>query len=434
MVISTLADGAFAAYPADLDGDGDMDVLSASWFDDKIAWYENTNGQGSFGSQIIISDSADGASSIFAADIDGDGDLDVLSASWYDDMIAWYENTDGNGQFGEEKIITTQANLANAVHAEDLDGDGDIDVLSASGIDDKIAWYENLDGNGNFSGQQIISSTANNAWSVYADDIDGDGDMDVLAASRDDDQIAWFENTDGQGSFSIKHIVALTANAAVSVYSTDIDGDGDPDVVSASMNDNKIAWYENTDGLGNFGSENIISQSIGGAAFVYACDLDNDNDADVLASATDGNRFYWFINTDGLGNFSNGIIIDIDNYNAMTIIAADLSGDSLPDVLTSSFGDNKIAWYKNLGYTNIDAFNQNEYSIFPNPCTDQITIEQEIQGQAHITITDVFGVVVFEKVITELQETINISTLESGVYFIDVFQGTEKQVKKIVKI
>ena len=77
-------------YAVDLDGDGDIDVLSASWNDDKIAWYENDGSQ-SFTARIITS-SADGASSVYAVDLDGDGDMDVLSASFRDDKIAWYEN------------------------------------------------------------------------------------------------------------------------------------------------------------------------------------------------------------------------------------------------------------------------------------------------------------------------------------------------------
>ena len=93
------------AYAADLDGDGDYDILSASSWHDRIAWYEN-NGSGIFGSTQTITTGADGANSVYAADLDGDGDYDVLSASEYDDRIAWYENN-GSGTFGSMQTITT---------------------------------------------------------------------------------------------------------------------------------------------------------------------------------------------------------------------------------------------------------------------------------------------------------------------------------------
>jgi hypothetical protein len=79
--------------------------------------------------------------------------------------------------------------------------------------------------------------------SVYAVDVDGDGDMDVLSASSVDDKIAWYEN-DGQQTFT-SHTITTSADAATSVYATDMDGDGDMDVLSASFGDDKIAWYEN---------------------------------------------------------------------------------------------------------------------------------------------------------------------------------------------
>jgi hypothetical protein len=177
-----------------MDGDGDMDVLSASWTDNKIAWYENTDGAGTFGAQNVISTVAMNASSVYASDMDGDGDMDVVSASYGDDKIAWYENTDGDGTFGAQQVISTAALSARSVYATDLDGDGDMDVLSASYADNKIAWYENTDGDGTFGAQQVISTAALGAISVYATDIDGDGDMDVLSASVGDDKIAWYKN------------------------------------------------------------------------------------------------------------------------------------------------------------------------------------------------------------------------------------------------
>ena len=251
-VITTNADLARSVYSTDIDGDGDMDVLSASFQDNKIAWYENMDGQGSFGSQQIISTYAVSPSSVYATDIDADGDMDVLSASIADDKIAWCENTDGQGSFGAQQIITTNADGAISVYAADIDADGDMDVLSASAFDDKIAWCENTDGQGSFGAQQIITTNADGAISVYAADIDADGDMDVLSASWNDSKIAWYENTDGQGSFGAQQIITTNADGANSVYATDIDGDGDMDVLSASSYDHKIALYENTDGAGNF--------------------------------------------------------------------------------------------------------------------------------------------------------------------------------------
>ena len=65
--------------------------LSASHWDDKIAWYENKDGQGDFDdTQLIISETINGASGIFAADIDGDGDNDVVAASSLDNYIVWF--------------------------------------------------------------------------------------------------------------------------------------------------------------------------------------------------------------------------------------------------------------------------------------------------------------------------------------------------------
>ena len=106
-----------------------------------------------------ISTSADGAISVYVTDVDGDGDMDVLSASTEDDKIAWYEN-DGSESFTEH-VISTSADRAYSVHAADVDGDGDMDVLSASFDDDKIAWYEN-DGSESFT-EHVISTSADNA-------------------------------------------------------------------------------------------------------------------------------------------------------------------------------------------------------------------------------------------------------------------------------
>ena len=344
IAISTYADSAFDVYAADLDGDGDADVLSASALDDKIAWYENTDGRGNFGPQLLISSDANGANGVYAADLDGDGDLDVLSTSYSDDKIAWYENTDGLGNFGAQQIISTIANGPESLRAADIDGDGDIDVLSASALDDKIAWYENTDGLGSFGAQQIISINADRATDVDAADLDGDGDIDVLSASDFDDKIAWYENTDGLGNFGPQLVISSAFTiGAISVHSADVDGDGDFDVLSASYIDNKIAWYENTDGLGNFGAQQVISAAAMVAQDVFTADIDGDGDVDVLSASA--GKIAWYENTDGLGNFGGQRVISTVPNSPKSVYAADLDGDGAVDVLLASALDDTIAWH-----------------------------------------------------------------------------------------
>jgi hypothetical protein len=82
---------AFSVHAPDIDNDGDQDIFTARG-DDYISWCENTNGQSEFRSEQIISENADGALEVFAADINGDGVVDVISASAFDDKIAWYSN------------------------------------------------------------------------------------------------------------------------------------------------------------------------------------------------------------------------------------------------------------------------------------------------------------------------------------------------------
>ena len=87
----------FSVYAADIDGDEDMDVLGADVANDEIAWFEN-NGSGSFSAKKVIG-SIDAPYSVYAADVDGDGDMDVLAAAEYADLIVLDEN-DGNDPIG----------------------------------------------------------------------------------------------------------------------------------------------------------------------------------------------------------------------------------------------------------------------------------------------------------------------------------------------
>ena len=335
-IISGNSGGARSAFAVDLDGDGDADVLSASWNDDKIAWYENQGG-GSFGPQQVITTKTNGPRDVFATDLDGDGDADVLSASYYDSKIAWFENL-GGGAFGPQQVITKSAAYAVSTFAIDLDGDGDTDVLSASGGGtDRIAWYENQ-GGGVFGTQQVITTSVDGAEDVYAIDLDGDGDADVLSASRWDHKIAWYENQGG-GVIGPQQVITTDARLAGAVSAIDLDGDGDADVLSTSRMDDTIAWYENLGG-GVFGTQRLITDETDEPMAIFAADLDGDGDEDVLAASLDDNKISWCENL--MGSPACNIVFcdtDPDNLGDVTLSTCDCSAGSIFLSLSSSFAN-----------------------------------------------------------------------------------------------
>jgi hypothetical protein len=344
------ADRVRSVFAADVDGDGDRDVLSASNGSYEIAWYANIGGSGAFGDAQLVSADTLLPAAVFAADVDGDGDQDVLFASEYDDSIWWCRNLDGAGTFGpQQRISIPIVGWPRSVSAVDLDGDGDLDALGASPGDDGLWWYENLDGTGSFGPKQLITSAADSPNSAFAADLDGDADLDVLSASGLDDKVAWYENLDGEGSFGPQQIISTAADYAYSVFAADVDGDGDVDVLSASKYDDKIAWYENLDGAGSFGGQQVITTAAASARAVLARDLDADGDLDVLSASPDDDKVAWYENLDGAGSFGGQRIISSSAGEARSVHAADLDADGDVDVLSGSFAGDRIDWYANRG-------------------------------------------------------------------------------------
>lgn len=338
-ILDTAAYGANSIYACDVDGDGDTDILSASIDDDKIKWYRN-DGNKNFTS-YVISANADGAYSVYACDVDDDGDMDVLSASYTDNKIAWYENN--GSQFFTEHVISTAANGAYSVHAFDIDGDGDMDVISGGYDGNKVAWYEN---NGAEVFTTHVMSTFNSGRSVYACDIDGDGDGDILAASHWNDETILYKNNGGK-TFSMLDIDKNFDNPS-SLYAIDIDGDEDMDILSTSSSAKKIICYVN-DGSANF-TIDTIAEDLSSPRSVYACDINLDGDMDVLSvgGSYSSVGLTWYEN-DGNENFTSNVIANNTYYGSFyAVFAADIDGDGDMDVLRADKGDNNIKWYENM--------------------------------------------------------------------------------------
>jgi hypothetical protein len=271
----------------DLDKDGSMDILATSTISDnsgdtpndsgEIVWFDNVGG--TFVEHLIFSNHTYG-SSIKAVDLDNDGDLDIISVSASsnpaDSTLIWLEN---NGQMKFVKHIIP-SNIPNAQTADcgDLDRDGDIDIVTSSYNDSKIAWFNN-NGSGEFIEQSAI--TIPGAHQAIVIDLDNDGDLDVVTSGLNLGYY-WFENI-GRAIFT-PHFVFGGASS-LSYLSTIVDMDGDRDldwIVQRSVTDNGITlesvWLEN-DGHRNFNTPHAI---LGGYSYICAADFNSDGAMDVV--------------------------------------------------------------------------------------------------------------------------------------------------------
>jgi hypothetical protein len=364
-VVSDIAEGARSIVTADLDSDGDLDLVWAGGRS-RVAWSEH-DGQPRPGfTPHVISEDAIGSSDVFVIDLDADGDLDVLSASAEDDKIAWYESDGAQPPSFFERLISTDAVGARSVHAADLDSDGDLDVLSASSGDDKIAWYESDGETPPAFVEHVLASdseeteyVAVGATAVRTGYINEDEYLDVIAASAGDGKISWYESDGAQPPSFTERIIAsddvlesqIRATGVTSIDVADVDGDGDEDIVSVSPVDNTVVWYQNNPNTQQAGARQfalgVVSESELGVRTIRTTDIDADGDIDLLTAAPGTNDVAWF-ESDGAypPEFARHLVGDSSN-NPFTAAVGDLTGDGRLDIAAGYAFE--IYWYERVG-------------------------------------------------------------------------------------
>ncbi|RLD30625.1 MAG: hypothetical protein DRI70_00605 [Bacteroidetes bacterium] len=367
--------------------------------------------------------------------------MDVLYMTNFLDKIAWLENLDGMGNFGTPRIIA-DINNPYHLHASDLDGDGDIDVLAQlfnSVFDQRLVWYENIDGLGTFSTEILIDIENFDLADLTSFDLDNDGDLDIITSYQGGAAtLVWYEN-DGLGTFAAKQEIyqfQFSSDWTHIIYITpaDLNGDGKTDLLIDTSHDDfadYIYWLENLDGQGSFGTPQFIHEKETSLGSLRSYDLDGDDDLDVLVSFFfEGSSISWFENTDGQGNFGPKHIITTLVIRATDGTAADLNGDGDLDVISASFFHAKIAWYEYLEPLGISDNNYSRVVLYPNPTQGLVTLLSD-QTITKIELLNSLGQNID---LTWDTSQIDLSKLESGIYFLRIQDHNGfSEIHKIIK-
>ncbi|MGH1362963.1 MAG: FG-GAP-like repeat-containing protein [Calditrichia bacterium] len=350
--IQNMASNVSGLDVADIDGDGDIDLLSTSF--SELFWHEN-DGNGSFtpislpisdvpvsvfatdyntdgfmdiwidydggsSSSVYLNDGSQNFSELTnvgrgelqqTLDINHDGDTDLLFLAYINDWILWTDYAcEGHIEVGNVPRVATRAAVA-----ADIDNDGDTDFIGAA-FGAGASLYENV-------GHMLyINSPIDNANTIAAEiaDLNNDNIPDPIFIENFS-ALVWYQTSlaGDSISFGARQEIAPLNQDPRDVLAADIDGDGDPDVVGVSRNDDKVVWYENRlNEVGNdFGPEQSIGTASNGPIQVEAADLDGDGDLDIIVISEQDDRLIWFEN--------NGTPVGIHDNDSQTALTFHLA-------------------------------------------------------------------------------------------------------------
>jgi hypothetical protein len=428
----------WSVFPVDIDGDLDIDIVGSARLGHQIAWWENDGNQNF--TINPVSNSSLFAMGVEAADMDGDSDIDIVCASQTNGVELW-ENQ-GNQNF--TRITIGSWLNASFIYTTDVDSNGYLDVLVAccEGGTNRMGWIENH-GNLSFT-DHIVASNWDHANSVYAADIDLDGDVDLLGTasgrSTGIGEIAWFENNGSQ--VFAKHLILSTGARPSCVIALDIDFDLDIDVVASVCQVDQIILFENNGSQGF--TQSVIGYGFNRPHSVDTADFDNDGDIDILACAINNDNISWLEN-DGSLNFTQNIITN-NLDGAADVFAADIDQDGDIDFLGTAHYADQIKWWENEGTVDVEKqvlppFYFQILQNYPNPFNPKTTIEYKIPELSFITLK-VYNVVGNEAATLVKKEQpagnyeieFNAVALPSGVYFYKLQSGAFVETKKMVVI
>lgn len=328
---------------SDIDGDGDLDIMIANdGASNMVYLYDN-------GIYIDVTESAlpEGSSPfkptkrVLTGDINRDNYPDLLFINYNLKNMLYYNN--GDGTFRDMSLLLPDMRCpALDGILIDIDGDNDLDLLTANnGRCDDGSLFINNSGDGFSSGADVLPSPPIDAISVAASDYNNDGDADIFFVSSG--LIYIYSNNNGV--FGLSDTIESSVQIS-RIRMRDIDMDGYDDIVMGIFGGGNRVYLN--DRMGGFkdASTDLFSAESDYTRDIAIADMDGDGDPDIAAANNGQNRLY-LNNGDGFDNVTTDADLPPDSDSSFMGRLVDIDDDGDPDLVIANFGDDRL--YLNNG-------------------------------------------------------------------------------------
>lgn len=328
-------------YAADLNNDKNIDLVTCNWTSPGSISVLIGDGNGTFQPEVAYPVDSN-PESIFAADFNKDGNLDLVTANTFGSNVPPDNSFSvllGNGDGTFQPAVDHAAGWGPVhVFPADFNGDGNLDLAAGNVYSDNVSVLLGK-GDGTFF-DQVFYPIEHYSHGIFSADFNNDGKIDIVASNRGggNNNISMLKGK-GDGTFDPK-INYPTGIFPTFLFSSDFNRDGFLDLVSAHYTSSFVDVLLNK-GDGTFDTPTQYNTGGNGTRSVFCADFNNDNLFDIVATNKDSDTLS-ILYGKGDGTFDSPIVYDTGDY-PIIVFAADFNNDGALDLATANYQGNDVS-------------------------------------------------------------------------------------------